>query len=368
MCKVFVAAGINDTNRDKMMALVREMAKEMSTGNRDGCGYAAIDMEGKLFGERWLENSQAFTNVNEALQFGDAVEGIGEYNKFGDVSLGKMAAITLHTRMATSAKGMANTHPFVYEEDDTSLIHNGIIDNDKDFKLKVSTCDSEALLQAYLQNEVNKSPPMVSEMAKMVYGYYAAGVFSRDADGNRILDVFKGGYASLIVAYIYELDTYVFTTSEPDLTSACRKLNLTPGKAYTVKEGHLLRFDPFTSKVIVRDQFVVSPRTKPFVSSYTGGNHYNRYDEYEGVSDRGDSHSTHTRAITNYKGDTTKDDVGRSANIIDVSIAGARERNAKSKASEEILAMKSCIPSIRECTINEVRELGLAAGWWSKEV
>jgi predicted glutamine amidotransferase len=121
--------------------------------------------------------------------FGDAIEGAttSEKNSFGEVKMDDVAAITLHTRMATSAKGMANTHPFVYENHDTSLIHNGVIRNEKDFKLQVSTCDSESILQAYLINETHHNPKMVGEMAKMLVGYYAAALFSRDADGVRIL-------------------------------------------------------------------------------------------------------------------------------------------------------------------------------------
>lgn len=113
MCKVMIMAGINELNRGKATSLIKEMAKEMSPGNKDGCGYAAVDEHGNLFGERWLDNAQAFTTkVDVVTPFGDAIEGGGsdaggESNKFGeDPSLDKITAITLHTRMATSAKGM----------------------------------------------------------------------------------------------------------------------------------------------------------------------------------------------------------------------------------------------------------------------
>jgi len=339
MCKVMIMSGVNNSNREKALEIVKEMGKEISTSNRDGLGYAAVDSEGKLFGERWLENSQAFTNPKEMLQFGDAIEGIGEYNSFGKLNLNDMTAITLHTRMATSAKGMINTHPFVYEGDDTSLIHNGVIDNDKDFKLQVSTCDSEAILQAYLLNEVNKNPAMVNEMSKMLYGYYAVGIFSRDANGNRILDVFKGNSASLVITYLYDLGIYIFTTSEVDINAVCRKLNVSVGKAHTVKEGNLIRIDPFTSKVILREKFTVQSRFK--TSYYSGTNNAGYW---------GGSQST--------KNETQ-------SNIVDVSNAGAKER--KVKHHEDMLEMMKLTPMLKEFSSSEVRDMGIASGWWGRE-
>lgn len=361
MCKVMIMPGIKRDTRKKAIEFIKEIAKEMSPGNKDGCGYAAIDGAGNLFGERWLENSQAFTDVSEVLPFGDAIEGAGEYNSFGTVNMEDVTAITLHTRLATSSKGMKNTHPFHYEQDDTSLIHNGVIDNDKDFKLQVSTCDSEAILQAYLLNEVNHNPAMIGEMAKMLYGYYACGILSRDADGNRILDVFKGNHASLVVAYLYDLNTYVFTTSESDLSSACRKLGIAMGKAYTVKEGHLLRINPFTSEVVNKEKFTVQSRYK---NGYYNGTNHNGYN-YD--SNRGGSHSSGTTGSTSTQTTNTTSELDRTSNIIDVSNAGAKERSNKSKANEEILDMMKLTPNIREYTNQEVRELGMASGWWGRE-
>lgn len=357
MCKVMVMSGINDVNREKSVAFIKEMAKEMSPGNKDGCGYAAIDDAGKLFGERWLENSQAFTDINDVLQFGDAIEGTGEYNNFGDLNLNKVAAITLHTRMATSAKGIANTHPFVYENEDTSLIHNGVIDNDKDFTLQVSTCDSEAILQAYLLNGVNHNPAMIGAMAEMLYGYYAAALFTRDASGNRILDIFKGNHASLVVTYLYELGTYVFSTSEMDISIVCRRLGISMGKAYTIKEGNLLRVDPFTSKIISREKFKVQSRHKS-AYHYTGTSHYKN--DY---GNSGTSYQPPTTRSTCGIGTITEDEP---TNIIDASNAGAKE-HTKLKINEELLGMMSLVPNIIELPYSAVRELGMVSGWWARQ-
>lgn len=267
MCKVFMLAGITEENNSKAVALVKAMAKPMSFANKDGLGYSALDKEGNMFGERWHLNASAFTPVpvmpdtshidSLIAEFGEAVKydpprinsSYGEYNKFGDVDLSKMTAITLHTRMATSGKVFSNTHPFVDVEKDTSLIHNGIIRNDSDFKLKLSTCDSEAILIAYLQQEVNLDPLNVQNMADLLTGYYACGVFSRDALGNRVMDIFKANSARLSGAWIKELNTFAYSTSEYDIKEAAKEVGLTVGPIFELNDEWLIRLNYLTGKV-----------------------------------------------------------------------------------------------------------------------
>jgi hypothetical protein len=124
------------------------------------------------------------------------------------------------------------------------------------------------------------------------------------------------------------------------------------GKAYTVKEGHLLRIDPFTSKILTREKFFV-PSNYNTTSNYTGTNSC-----YTHNADRGSSHSTTTTTT----GDTTKSELDRGTNIVDVSNAGAKERRAK----ENVLEMMKLTPMIRELSYPEVRELGMASGWWAR--
>jgi len=96
---------VNNETRDNAIKFTEAMAKVMSEdkSHQDGLGYAAIDSH----------------------QF--------NYNKFGDVRLDDMSAITLHTRLATSGKGLLNCHPFI--ENDTSVIHNGMISKAFDFRI-----------------------------------------------------------------------------------------------------------------------------------------------------------------------------------------------------------------------------------------
>lgn len=285
MCKVLIVPGIKKPFIKNAKRFMKEMGAEMSLGNRDGLGYAAIDSDGQLFGERWLDNSDAFKSET-VVEVGDESKVIEEFDKllknkvpasaprtiestsFGTINLDDMVAFTLHTRMATSSKGMSNTHPFV--SNDTSLIHNGVIRNVKDFDFKLSTCDSEAILISYLEHGVNKNVDAVSKMAESLTGYYACGVFSRDAAGYRILDVFKAHNNNLCVTFIKELDTFVLTSSEFDIKRVCEKLGWKFSAPMDFRDSILFRFNPFTGKVTETKEFTAGKEWE-YVSNFSRG-------------------------------------------------------------------------------------------------
>lgn len=255
MCKVLTIPKITDETRENALKFIKAMAPLMSEYNKDGIGYAAIDSDDALFGERWHNNGE-FMRVRDLSEIDKSlVTTFGEtlasnldvshkYNSFGDYGSGlsTIKAITLHTRMATSGKEFMNTHPFVYPEQDTSLIHNGVIRNVTAFDFKVSKCDSESILISYLQMGVNKSLDNVQAMDDKLNGYYVAGVFSRDINGRRIMDVIKGPQANLWVMYVNELKGYIFTTDSQDAFKACQALGFTTSTAVTLRAGSALRF------------------------------------------------------------------------------------------------------------------------------
>lgn len=328
MCKVLIMPKVNGP---KAIEFIKRMGTAMSPGNRDGLGYAAIDSDGKLFGQRWLYNDEAFKSqdevpiVRDPLDFmEDAVHSYVSKSQLGlsgctssfgdDVNINNAVAITMHTRMATSDKGLKNTHPFV--SGDTSLIHNGVIRNDNEFDLKLSTCDSEAILIAYLQQKVNIMPDNATKMASMLAGYYACGVFSRDNDGRRILDVFKGNSATLSVCYIKELDAIVYATSDHDVRTVASSMGLTVSDSFHLKEGVLIRFDPVGHEYISKHKFTVGVS---YLSTYNSSN--NR------------------------------------SNIHDVSIQGWKDKKKKTTYSEEMLDMMRSFPSIKELSRAEVNEI-----------
>ena len=261
MCKIMVMAGINNKNRRLALEFTKLMAKQLTPGNSDGLGYAALGSKGELFGERWLNNSDAFVNrpVHQTLSkeeglLVDKYQGFlipdvppPVYNSFGVVNEDDITAVTLHTRLATSGKEFINTHPFVLGE--TSLIHNGVISNASDLKMIQSTCDSEAILNEYVENKVMDKPENIRKVANKLQGYYACGVFSRTKNGGNILDIFKDSRANLEAAYIVDLKTIVFSSRLSDIQAVCSQMGVEVGRTFKVSDDMLLRVDPISGDV-----------------------------------------------------------------------------------------------------------------------
>lgn len=267
MCKIMVMAGINNKNRKLAIEFTKLMAKQLTPGNSDGLGYAALNTKGELFGERWLNNSDAFVNrpMNQSLTkeeslLVDKYKGFlipdvpaPVYNSFGKIDEDNIAAITLHTRLATSGKEFINTHPFVLDE--TSLIHNGVISNASDLKMIQSTCDSEAILNEYVENRVMDKPENIRKVANKLQGYYACGVFSKPRSGGNILDIFKDSRAVLEAAYIVDLRTIVFSSRLADIRAVCSQMGMEVGRAFKVSDDMLLRIDPISGDVLSTQKF-----------------------------------------------------------------------------------------------------------------
>lgn len=280
MCKVLVIPKITDKTREKAKTFVYTIAEKMSLGNNDGMGYAAVDSAGNLFGERWFYNME-FYNIPKAKVHSVVEKALGtfatpttkinllqkDYSSFGDApSFDKMTAITLHARAATSAKVHSNTHPFV--DKDTSLIHNGVIRNEEKFNLKLSTCDSEAILISYLENKVNLDPyKNLNNMSDSLVGYYVSAVFARDKEGKRVLDIFKANNDNLVCAYVYDLDSLVFTTSKANLEETCKELKFTYSSPVDLADGMFVRLLPGTNDCLDRYSFKPS---KKYETTWTG--------------------------------------------------------------------------------------------------
>lgn len=257
MCKIMIIPHVNNETRGNAIKFTEAMAKVMSEdkSHQDGLGYAAIDSQGNLFAERWLVNSQAFNNRAGSNSNLADYSGFIEfnYNKFGDVKLDDMAAITLHTRLATSGKGLHNCHPFI--ENDTSVIHNGVISNAYDFRIEQSTCDSESILTQYNDHGVGSDHELFNKVSTQLDGYYACGIFTRDSNGGRVLDIVKSSSAQLVATYVDELQCVVFTSLEHQLKKGLSACGFKMNAVYTINPSSLVRIDPINNKVIGTTSF-----------------------------------------------------------------------------------------------------------------
>ena len=287
MCKVMMVAGIKQKNINNAKAFMEVMGGILTVGNKDGLGYVAMNKDGALFGKRWLDNDYAFfdsiepdpaaVSVNKKfpglLEDTLLVSSTPEMNSFGNEQWEDVVSVMLHTRYATSAKGMANTHPFVTLDNSTALIHNGVIRNERDFKLTLSTCDSEAILVSYLEQNVIDDPSNIQFVANSLEGYYAAGIMSSQL---KALDIIHYN-ARLSFAYVKELGAYVFTTDGKDITTACEALGFKHDSVFEFKSKQFLRLDAITGNMIKLLKFTDKPYVAPTYQGahvYNGGNNF----------------------------------------------------------------------------------------------
>lgn len=275
MCKLMIMSGITDETNQLAWEFTRAMAIEMSNphcAEKDGLGYAAIDPEGNLFGERWVNNRDAFKNKNK---YGTEIDGevlrrfkilnreqvYGNFGVFNE----NIRSITLHSRMSTNDVNYKNTHPFV--EGHTSVVHNGVIYNDDKLTKKTSTCDSEVILHEYVKYNVANKPGKFKKIANRLEGYYALGIFSKTNQGQVILDIIKDSSAKLEAFFIKELNTLVFATpkfNESPVEAACKTLGLTIISKYDVKSNRLQRLDALTGETIGYESFKPKEYTKTY--------------------------------------------------------------------------------------------------------
>lgn len=284
-----------DPKKKKLnMDFIQRMSKYMSNANKDGLGYAAVDKDGKLFGERWWFNWMAWENrhvmtkpkvrdhekyvpLKEELKAFVELEDepnytpFEKYGKFGNVT-DEMTAITLHTRFATSEKIFKNTHPFLDEEKSISMVHNGVIRNHMKCDEIRSTCDSERILNKYIEHEIDKNPADVQNMIDELKGSFAVGAFALDRDNKRVLDIWRTT-SSLSAAFIKELNCLVFSTSLEDIKEVVHDMDLTIiSRAGSIKEDTFQRFNAVTGKAIQTIKYTDTTRID-----------YNQqYDMYDG--------------------------------------------------------------------------------------
>lgn len=272
MCKIFAMAGIKPDKVQKAWDFVHAMETQFSKGSdNDGIGYAAITAKNELFGERWHKNEEAF-RVREVKEESDVlIEKIAKehldmlmplprprrYNSFGNRGNWKNAcAIIMHARFATSGKGFENTHPFV--SDGVALIHNGVIHTPDPKKMKMSSCDSEVILTDYMDNKIYQDPSKIQEVANALDGWYAVAVLNSKLNTGPILDIFRDdGRANLHAAYIEELNTTAYCTSDDYLINAAYACGFKLPVMFKVNDASILRIDAISGKPLVRHEFKV---------------------------------------------------------------------------------------------------------------
>jgi predicted glutamine amidotransferase len=273
MCKLLMMTGITESLT--ALEFMKRMAVPMSKRNTDGIGYTAVKSDGSMFAERW-HNNYSFMDyksimvpkvAEQLVAFADRLP-IGaldtNYNRRGVINYKDLKTVTMHTRFATCGTEFENVHPFI--DKDTSLVHNGSIRNafsgthsvGLDLN-KVSSCDSEAALQTYIDQGVSGDTSKAKKWLDILTGSWAFGVLSRNSDGLRILDVVRGS-SWLYSMQVEGLGT-VFATDKDDVVGVCKDMNLT-----FIKEPSLMDMDSMFRFNAISGELLESPVIKtPYV-------------------------------------------------------------------------------------------------------
>lgn len=254
MCKVFAVAGVKDTVKFWELAIAAQPF--LNASEKDGFGLAVTDGQ-KLFVEKWLEPKDAFRKRHSFTKVAKEIDrryqgafDVDEVYKAHGKPLGRVQAGMLHSRLATCGKGIENTHPFVSEDSKTALIHNGVIRN-ADRYLRLSTCDSEALLNQYTDHAVNVSPGALANALADLEGYYACAVLSQDAEARHFLDIFRDNIAPLSLCRVKGVGD-VFCTKADIVRAACKALKWSAPQVFDMRGNTHLRIDAETGEVIFK--------------------------------------------------------------------------------------------------------------------
>ena len=277
MCRLLMMSGITDP--ESAVQFMQAAKEPMSVGNNMGIGYTATKRNGDFFTERWHNNDQFFKR--DVVMTQDIIEKLKPFEKRlpklavnyslqGEMEFSPMTSVTMHTRYATCGREFMNTHPFV--DGDFSLVHNGVISNSDDLKLnKISTCDSEAALQSYINLGINLDPSKAQDWLNTLEGYWAFGVFSRDANGRRILDIVRNS-ASLYATTVEGLGIVLATTAEI-ITSTAKKVGLELSASPNLMTANtMFRLDATTGNVL--DKFVLEDSKLNKTRTYYYGSDY----------------------------------------------------------------------------------------------
>lgn len=288
MCKLLLMTGITEPLVAK--EFMRLIAIPMSKSNQHGIGYTAVKPDGSMFSERWLYNP-SFMDYSSVMvpEIAKKLEKyaarlpqgslLTNYEAKGEVDFTDIRTVTMHTRWATCGREFQNTHPFI--DQDVSLVHNGVIRNAEYLKLnKISTCDSEAALQSYINTGVKDDTTKAKSWLNILSGSWAFGILSRNSFGNRILDVVKGS-SSLYKMQVEGLGT-VYATDKSDVLDVCKEMNLQLiNEPVAVDTNSMFRFDAITGELL--ETIDVKPLYETTTASNPRGHDYYQYGRTIGI-------------------------------------------------------------------------------------
>lgn len=298
MCKIAIIPKIESGSEELAQELLIALTGPMTERDSDGYGYIALGDAG-IFGERWLNVDQAWcereSTPKELNQFASILESSEvTHSEFGTRTK-RIYSIAAHARMATCGIALENVHPFVNESESIGLIHNGVIQNAHEFKLRLSTCDSESILHAYEKHDVAESFKKIQVAVKELQGWYAVALYSKNSKGAWSLDIFKEERANLHCAYVDGIGA-IFVTNPDHLRDACDALKLRITGMTAVVPNFAIRLDGLTGDT------VHELRIKPAVPATLAGAKVSNYSWMDADLDAPSYRDDYTGQTTNDDG------------------------------------------------------------------
>lgn len=214
MCKLLTILDIE--NQTKAEKFLKASLPFMTKNDKDGLGLMRLGANG-VFINRWVTAPKVLDRpLPSASPYRLAIEA--DSNEEGTPSPYYLA-LCLHSRQATSAVSINNTHPFYTKG--SALAHNGVVHGDALADNVLSSCDSEMLLWRYIKGEVLENPENLTSALDGIGGYYACTVFN----DNGIVDIWRDGIATLYLAHVQGVGTVICTSGEI-ISKTCKALRL----------------------------------------------------------------------------------------------------------------------------------------------
>jgi hypothetical protein len=260
MCKVFAMTNVSQFKVNaKFISTVRnEVCRH---ADQDGFGYALLSKKGEIGGERTMRplNFRPLIDPTGPKTTKQLPIVLDADNSFGKIDLTCPKTFIAHGRLSTNQVSLPNTHPFVSDEGDIALIHNGVVRDPTDGIKKnlVSSCDSEILLRYFERGGVEA-------IEKMVYGYYAVAA----VDKNGLMHLFRDDRADLYIAWCKTVDSFIIATTAEIIRNVAKEMKWKIEHPEEILEKSYTVFD---SNNILSHR-AISPRT----SEYAGTGYWNQ--------------------------------------------------------------------------------------------
>lgn len=224
MCKILAVADMSKVKDIKK--LVNVAAKHIMETDDDGFGWAALGEQG-VFGERTSNNFHyyRFESRREKVKLPIIKE---TYNKFG-VKSTLVGGGMFHGRTSTNSRALINVHPLI--KNDWTLIHNGVVNNQGP-KYEMETSNDTEHLIHYM------STIGINAVEEHLTGYYAFAAI----DPHGQLHIVRDSTASLHVAYVSTIESYVFGTTIDLIESVCKEMKWKCGQVDMLLENQHLIF------------------------------------------------------------------------------------------------------------------------------